>query len=389
MCEQVAFAPYQKKIDKLAPLIAAHADEAEAQRHLSAEVAKAMVQAGLFRIAVPADVGGSEEHAVTQVQCIEAVSRIHGSAGWNLMIGIEVMGVLCGQFDQSLVESLLADQEMIISGSLNPLGKAVREGDGYRISGQWPFARGIHNAKFFWGQNIVHVDGERLRDEHGVVLCEALVPCDQIEILDTWHVSGMRGSGSHDVRIDEVFVPDTFISHVQRDKPSATGTLFRLPLYSRLAFNKVGVATGIAQAAIDHFVSLASEKKPRGSRQLLRERPDAQLAVAQAERILGSARSYAMEQICVMWDTVACGDEPTTRQKALLQLACSGAADEAVKAVEVVYSAAGASANFESSPLSRCMRDVPVVRQHITVSPQFTNAVGRVLLGMDSETPFF
>jgi len=157
-----------------------------------------------------------------------------------------------------------------------------------------------------------------------------------------------------------------------------------MPIYSRLAYNKVGVATGITMKAIKSFIQLATQKKPRGSANLLKDRVEAQNAVADAERILGSARSYVFEQVNDIWDTVENGELPTDRQKALLQLACSGAANETVHAVEKLVSAAGASANFMSSPLERCLRDIGVVRQHIMVSPQHNPAIGRVLLGMES-----
>jgi len=383
------FDEIERQIAELKPIIEAHADEAERQRHLSNEVARSMALAGLYRVAVPRSLGGAEAHPVTQIRTIEAVSEIHGSTGWNLMIGIETMGILGGTFTRSVTEKLYADPELVIAGTLNPLGKAIPCEGGYRISGQWPFASGVHNAQYFWSQSIVHQDGERLKDERGFVFCESMVPVAQIEILDTWHVSGLRGSGSHDVRVQDVFVANEYISQVQRQIPVEPGTLYRLPIYSRLAYNKVGVATGIARAAINQFIQLSGDKKPRGSSNLLRNRVDAQRAVAEAERLIGSARSYVFETVSDLWDTIENGDKPTVRQKAIVQLSCSGAANEAVKAVEMLYSAAGASANFLSSPLERSMRDVLVVRQHIMVSPQYTEAVGRVLLGMESETFLF
>lgn len=383
------FSEIARQIAELKPVIEAHADEAEEQRHLTTEVARSMAGAGLYRIAVPRSLGGAEAHPITQIKTIEAVSEIHGSAGWNLMIGIETMGILGGTFTRSVMEKLYADPELIISGTLNPQGKANPCEGGYRITGQWPFASGVHNAQYFWSQSIIQKDGERLKDERGFVFCESMVPVSQIEVLDTWHVSGLRGSGSHDVRLQDVFVSNEYISQVQRQIPVEPGTLYRLPIYSRLAYNKVGVATGIAKAAINQFIELASAKKPRGSSNLLKDRVDAQRAVAEAERLVGSARSYVFEAVTDMWDSIENGDKPTDRQKAIVQLSCSGAANEAVKAVEMLYSAAGASANFLTSPLERSMRDVLVVRQHIMVSPQYTEAVGRVLLGMESETFLF
>jgi alkylation response protein AidB-like acyl-CoA dehydrogenase len=328
---------------------------------------------------------------VDQIRLIEAVSEIHGSTGWNLMIGIENMGVLSAVYPKALTEALYADPELIIAGSLNPLGRAVRVDGGYRISGQWPFASGIHNAHYFWSQSIVHDgQGERVRGDDGsVLLCESMAPIADVEIIDTWHVAGLRGSGSHDARLDDVFVPDSHISHVQQQTPVEAGTLYRLPIYSRLAYNKVGVATGIARAAIRQFDELAGAKKPRGATNLLRERVDAQRAMAEAERLVGAARAYVFETVSDLWNTVEDGAKPSTRQKALVQLACSGAASDAVKAVEMLHAAAGASVNFLSSPLGRSLRDVHVVRQHVMVSPQFTEAVGRVLLGLESRSFLF
>lgn len=378
-----------QRLETIRPLIEVHAEAAEAQRHLSEEVARAMAAAGLYRIAVPRSLGGAEAHPIEQIRLIEAVSEIHGSTGWNLMIGIENMGILGAVYPRPVTEKLYADPQLIISGSLNPLGQAVREPGGYRISGQWPFVSGIHNADYFWSQSIVHDAGGRVRDEQGVVLCESMVPRAAVEIIDTWHVTGMQGSGSHDVRLEDLFVADEFISQVQRSVPIETGTLYRLPIYSRLAYNKVGVATGIARAAIRQFTELASDKRPRGSANLLRERVDAQRAVAEAERLVGSARSYVFDVVGALWETVEAGGRPSPRQQALVQLACSGAASEAVRAVEMLHSAAGSSVNFTSSPLGRSMRDVAVVRQHVMVSPQFTEAAGRVLLGMESGSFLF
>ena len=136
-------------------------------------------------------------------------------------------------------------------------------------------------------------------------------------------------------------------------------------------------------------VTARSYKAPRGSSRRLQHRGDAQRAIAEAERIVGSARSYVFEIVSDLWETVERGDKPGDKQKAMVQLACSGAANESVKAVEMLYSAAGASANFLSSPLDASMRDVLVVRQHIMVSPQYTEAIGRVLMEMESESFLF
>jgi len=180
-------AEINERILQLKPLIETHANHAEERRQLCNQVARAMARAGLYRVAAPPRLGGDEAHPVTQIRTIEAVSEINGATGWNLMIGIETMGILGSVCNPAVTEKIYADPELIISGSLNPLGTAVREAGGYRVNGQWPFASGIHNAHYFWGQSIVHQDGQPLKDAKGYVFCEALVPVEQAEILDTWH----------------------------------------------------------------------------------------------------------------------------------------------------------------------------------------------------------
>lgn len=351
-----------------------------------------MAQAGLYRVGVPLSLGGLECHPEDQVRVIEAVSRLHGSAGWNLMIGVEVMGALSAAYPQRILAPIFDDPELIISGALNPLGRAWKDGDQFIVSGQWPFASGIHNADYFWSQSFqvaARGSDEKVRDEHGPLLVESLLQRDQYTILDTWHVSGMRASGSHDVLVENVAVPSDLVSCNSRATNYQTGTLYQLPPHSRLAFNKVGVATGIALAAIDAFTELATAKKPRASSGMLAEREDAQWAMAQAERLVGAARAYVFDRVGEMWDQVERGDTPTRADRARLQLACSAAAQDAVTAVEHLHSASGVSANFLTSPLEQLRRDVAVVRQHIMVSPQYQHAVGRVLLGLDSGTFLF
>jgi alkylation response protein AidB-like acyl-CoA dehydrogenase len=366
----------------LAPLIREHADESERNRRLAKPVVDAFTSAGLFRIAAPRSVGGFETEPRVQIECIEAASRADGASGWNLMIGIEVMGFLGAALANEVASELFADPALVASGALNPLGRATREPSGLRVSGQWPFASGCQNSQFFWGQCVVHAENE------APTLREAVMPIDSLEILDTWQVSGLRGTGSHDVRATDLFVPDAMTTAViAGDAMKEAGPLFRMHPAARLAYNKVGVATGIARAAIDHFVELASEKKPRLSGTLLRERPMAQLALAEAEASLRSSRAWVFEAVDELWQDTLAGKPATLEQRALLQLACTHAASAAVACVERLHAMAGTSANFTASPLERCLRDVRVVPGHIMVSPQWAEAAGRVLLGMESGSP--
>jgi alkylation response protein AidB-like acyl-CoA dehydrogenase len=367
----------------LAPLVEAHAARAEAERTLTGEVVGALARGGLFRVATAASAGGFESDPRTQMLVIEAISQADGAAGWTLMIGIECLGFASAALLPEVAKEVIAKHpEVIFSGALNPLGRAVRVPGGVRATGRWPFASGCQHSDWFWGQCLEEVNGQ-LRP------LEILVPRSGYRVLDTWHVAGLRGSGSHDVEVSDLFVPDAHTTQVAQQRLRESGPLFRLPSFTRLAYNKVGVATGIARGALDAFVALASERVPRGMRAPLRERHAAQEAIASAETRLRSARAFVLEAVEEVWREVLAERTPTAKQRALVQLACSQAVSACARAVEIVHAAAGTHANFVASPLERRMRDVHVVGQHIMVSPALVEPAARVLLGMESGSLFF
>jgi alkylation response protein AidB-like acyl-CoA dehydrogenase len=373
----------------LVPMLRDCADQAERDRHLPQRAAEAMARAGLYRVAAPRRVGGAECEPAEQIETIETIAAADGSVGWNLMIGIEVMGFLGAALERDVSSKLFADPDLIVSGALNPVGVATPVAGGYRVTGQWPFASGCHNAQYFWGQCQVRDEDGNPPPTGAPQLREALLSRNEFEILDTWNVSGLRGSGSHDVAANDVFVPDERMTAVMFERTREEGTLFRLPPFTRLAYNKVGVSTGIARSAIDHFASLASTHRRRASGVALRERSDVQVAVAEAETRLRSARAFVLDAVGQVWDTTAAGREASSEERALVHLACSNAVIQSIRAVDLVCEVAGTAAIFESGPLERCQRDVRVVMQHITVSPQWDASAGRVLLGMPSGSMLF
>lgn len=367
----------------LQPLVRRFADQAERERRLPAEVAGALAREGLYRIAAPRAFGGAEADPRQQIEAIEAIAIADGSAGWNLMIGIESFGLLAPAFDPA--EPLLADPLHVLCSSTAALGRAVIVEGGYRVTGRWPFVSGCHNAQAFAGMCKLRRDGEPVEGQLPVF---ALVPRRDFRIEDTWNVGGLRGSGSHDVSVADVFVPESRVGGgLMRTRAGAPSDspLFRVPLGSRLAYNKVGVGFGIARAALESFVELASGKTPRFTGSKLRERPFAQRALARAEVRLRGSRALVLERVGELWDGVVAGREISARDRALLQIACSDAASAAAEAVDLVAEAAGTTANEVGFPLERQLRDVRVVRQHFTVAPHHLEDGGRVLLGLEPQ----
>jgi alkylation response protein AidB-like acyl-CoA dehydrogenase len=374
---------YVVRARSLQPLARAAAAEAERERRLPSNVAEAMVKEGLYRIAAPKWIDGAEASPETQIRVIEAVAEGDGAAGWNLMIGIESFSLAGLAFRKD--SGLFSDPMTIVCGSTANVCRADRVGGGYRVSGQWPFVSGCHNSQVFIGLVNIYENGEPVP---GFPI-QAAVGKDEFEIVETWNVSGLRGSGSHDVRVDDVFVPEdhmgTGIGNPDRER-LADSTVLRIPLGPRLAYNKVAVGFGIARAALDEFTKLATGKTPRFTAIKLRERPHAQRAIAQAEVRLRSARALVLENAAALWDTVRANQQYSDKSRALFAISCADAALACADAVDAVAEAAGTTANQLDSPLEKLMRDVRVIRQHMTVAPSLIEDGGRVLLGLEPES---
>ena len=362
---------------QLESLIHQHASDADQQRRLPAEVARAFAENGLYRIGAPESFAGEEADPMTQIEVIEAISQFDGAAGWNLMIGVETFGLTAVGCEAC--RSVIEDPMVIMCGSTAAVGRADRDGEGYRVSGEWQFVSGCHNATVFSATVELFDQGESVGRN-----VAALITAPDFEIQDTWHVGGMRGSGSHDVHVNNVWVPANQIipriGFAKSDMP-----LMQFPLAARLAYNKVAVSLGIARAGLNAFVDLADGKLPRFSSKKLKQRGSAQQAIAEAEVRVNAARALLMQEVSVMWDKVLAGDEVTARERALFQITCSHGVRACCEAVDLICDAAGTSSNFQAHPLERISRDIRVVRQHLSVAGHHIEDGGRVLLGLTGQ----
>ena len=351
-------------------MVRQYADEAEQIRHLPNEVASAFVDHGLYRLGAPVSVGGADERPATQMAVIESISHADGSAGWNLMIGIETFALVSPSMS-SCIETI-ADRNIVMASSTAAVGTATRCKGGWLINGQWQFVSGVHNAQVF-GATV-------MKEEEPDKRYYAILPKGRYEILDTWHVAGLRGSGSHDVLVENQVVPDTHLV-ATLGKGSMPSNQLKIPLGVRLTCNKVAVALGIARAGIDAFLSLANEKTPRASNRKLKDRPFAQRQLAKAEARLRTVRSAAYQHTEYLTD-ICFNEEPLNDQDiAIAHLLAIEASKGCVDVVDSLLQAAGSTANFIGQPLERISRDVRVVRQHITVAPQHIDDIGRALMG--------
>ena len=365
----------QERAKSLLGLVREHADASETQRHLKSEVASAFAREGLFRIAAPIDFFGSEQDPVTQIETIETIASVDGSAAWNLMIGIETFGLIAPGFTHC--RELIEDQSVIMCSSTASAGRAEKVDGGYRVTGRWGFCSGCHNSDLFGATVFIYENGQRDETGHQYLV----VPKPQFEILDTWHTSGLCGSGSHDVLLEDVFVPEERLV-APLGKVQHQSALLRMPFRSRLCYNKVAIAFGLARSALDSFVELAEGKVPRFTSKSLKNRGWAQRAIAESEVRVRSARALVIELVESLWEKARLDQPVSDKEAAIFQLACSDAVRGCIASVNQLVEAAGTTANQKGHPLERIARDIQVVGQHQTVAPHHIEDAGRVLLGV-------
>ena len=363
-----------EKVESLSGLIREHAADADRVRHLAKPVASAFAQNQLYRLGAPHAIGGADARPTVQMSVIESASRADGSAGWNLMIGIETFALVGPSM--ATCKDVVEDPLVIMASSTAAVGEARKCNDGWLINGQWQFASGVHNAQVF-GATVRKVDE---RGESDDVRHYAIVPEGEFEIVDTWKVAGLRGSGSHDVRIVDQVVPDNRVVATLGHGDMASDQLM-IPLNVRLTFNKIAVALGIARAAIDAFVDLAHGKTPRFANRKLKDRPYAQRQLAKAEARLLGHRAAVYEHTEKVTEVCYRGDRLSDYDIAIAHLLASEATTGCVYVVESLLEAAGTTANYLGHPLEKLARDIRVVRQHTTVSPQHIDHIGLALIG--------
>ena len=375
----------------LAPSIRKRAAEIEAARKLPADLVMDIANARLFRVALPETEGGLGADIVTTLQVIEEVARADGSTGWCLAMGINTLRQ-SAQFAPDVRRQIFfSDPVGISAGSANPRGRAVAVPGGYRVTGHWFFASGcMHSSALHGACKVFDGDAPRLRPNGDQeVRIAYFYPKSIARIIDTWDVSGLRGTGSHDIEVDDLFVPDEHTFSALDLRARVTGPMNRMHGFDLAGCRFCCVGLGVARAAIDEFVELAQVKVPRSSSELLRDRAIVQAKIGEAEAVLRSGRALLFDIVEDMWETVLAARPITERQRADLRLAMTHAAQSACTATHMVCAAAGTTSIFTKSPLERYARDAEVVTRHNQL--QFVNyeAVGRTVLGLESNSPLF
>jgi alkylation response protein AidB-like acyl-CoA dehydrogenase len=369
----------------LGPIIQRYRDESERQRHMARPIFDAIADTGILEMLVPRAFGGPQAEPTAQLRVVEEISRQDASAGWNVMIWSGA-GLFADYLSEKAALDILGTGRCtVIGGGVSPTGQATPVTGGFRVSGRWSFASGCHYLTWFLaGCMLMEGDRPRMLENGAPDVQAVLIPATHCEILDTWHTAGLRGTGSHDFRVDNVFVPtEHTIPFVKFFAGPTTrpGTAYPTPFYDLASPSIAAVGLGIARDAIESFKGLAARKTPAIGTTTLANQHTMHQQVGRAEAIVRSARAYLYSTLAEISAAHQGGASIREEESAALRLATAHCSQSAVAAVDLMFDAAGGTSVYESSRLERCFRDVHMVTHHMMAAPANVEMVGQYLLG--------
>jgi indole-3-acetate monooxygenase len=368
---------------ELAQRAAELAERTEGERRLPPELSEAIAERGLYRLCVPGSLGGGEAHPRVLVEAVEALAQGDAAAGWCVAI-CATSGMLAAYLPDAAAAEVYGDPLGVVGGVFAPMGRATVDGDSYVVDGRWRFASNVESCDWLMGGCAVLDGGEvRTLPSGRPDIRLVLVPRADVRVIDTWSVSGLRGTGSHDMAVESLAVPEARSASLLTDEPRTGGALYAFPPFGLLAVGIAAVALGTARGAISDVVDLAGAKTPTLSSRKLAERPATQSEVARADAQVAAARALLLEAIDHCWSAASAGGALTLELRARLRAAATHAVESSAQAVDSAYRLGGGSAIYETSPLQRRFRDVHAATQHLLVAPPTWELAGRALLGLE------
>ena len=367
---------------RMAGPLAARSAEMEAGGRLPDDVVTDLRASGIAAMWLPTELGGAEAPPAEVVDAIAILSAADGSTGWCAAVALST-NALAAFLPEAGAREIFSSPSTLTAGSFNAAGRATVDGDGnLRLSGRWGFGSGGSHSDWLSGACLLVDDhGDPLTDDEGRPQGRlAFFPVRETTIHDTWHASGLRATASHDYEVRELDVP---VAHTLPFAFTAwpAGAMWRIPPMPLFFAPAAAVALGIARGAVDDLVELAATKTPYRSTRRLAERDVVQSMVARADAAARSARAFLLDTLGGL------GPDTTLEERGVARLACVNAASAAATAVDLCFQAAGTTALFESHPLQRRHRDVHALGQHVVLAFPGYETVGRVMFGLEPDTP--
>ncbi len=372
------------KVEQIRETVAAGTEEGERAATLPQATIDALDESGLLRLKLAEELGGIEADPVTQTKVIEAMTYVDVAAGWCLMIGATSIGLPAAFLPAASIRDIfLGGRVPRAAIGFVPGGTATPSESGYLLNGRWSFASGVRHSDWLSLGALVPSEKEGEPPEHRLFT----FPTSQAVIHDNWNTIGLRGTGSCDVSVADLFVSAGFVFDAMHGKPHRGGPIYHLGIPGFIANEHAGFACGVAQKALDTIIA-ASHEKHRGIPPVkLSERASFQKVVGACDLKLRAARQLVFQLNEEAWHTVQAGALPDLKLQTELRSCVAYATEVAVDVVTQSYRFAGGSAIFSSGTLERCLRDINTAAQHLMVSDSAYELHGKLALGLPISSP--
>lgn len=380
-------------LDKVALVretLVTHADAAEREGRLATPVVDALHAAGFFNLKLPAELGGAEADPVLQLQVYEALSAIHPSAAWCAAIGAANAALTAPYLADAGAERLYGGgRTPLLASSVFPAGTATPVVGGYRVSGRWRFASGIHHADWVVAGATLTRQGTagRMPDGTASETIYVVLPADEVHVHENWDVIGLRGTGSCDFAVDDRFVPEclAFTRDPLSPQPRRGGPLFRFGAPGIVTQEHVGFALGVAHRALDELITMATSSRGRFRTSTLAERQVVHRFVGVSRLKLDAARALAHTRSEEIWQRLCQGEPVGSAQQALCRALVTYTTDLALEIVTQAFRYGGAGALFQPNVFERLLRDTNAAAQHIVATDLNYEIYGREFMSPPPE----
>lgn len=371
----------------MAPRIRACADETDANRELPRPLFEALADAGLFHMALPRALGCPEIDLPTYIQVIEELGKADASTGWVINQG-GIFATFAARMPREVARLIWIDTpRSVVSNTPAPTAQAVVVPGGYRVTGNQGFSTGCKHASWVAPHALIVENGQPRQLENGQPETRYLfVPIDEVELLDTWDVRGLRGTGTHHFAVRDVFVPRELSVLAATAPLVETGPLYQIPRTLMFASGDAAVALGMARACLSVFIELAATKTPRATEGLLRDQPMVQADIGHADANLRAGHGLLTETVRAVWDEVSTTGAMSMDRRAALRIATTHTIRLAVQVIDIIYNAAGTTAIYGDHFIQRAFQDIHVISQHTQARRGLYELVGRYRLGLPVDT---
>lgn len=374
----------------LAPLIAAEADDIERGRRLTPNVVAALVEGGFYRLLLPQSLGGGEVAPAVFLSVLEELAKADASTAWCLgQCGVCAM--VAAYLDPAVAREIFSTGPGILAWGATA-GEARAAPRGYRATWRWGFASGGRQASWLGAHvQIIEAGGKkRLKPDGKPVVRTILFPASSATFHDVWDVVGLKGTGTDDYAVDDLFVPERF-SALRDDagERREAGPLYRLSTSMMFGLAFAAIALGVARATLDAAVATARGKTSRDLKTGMRHNNVVQAQIGRGEAKLRGARAYLYDALGAVWRDLASGSALTTEHRLALRLAATWTIHQSAEVVDAAYHLAGATAIFHANAFERRFRDIHAIAQQIQARDIHYESVGQAMLGLDPDASVF